>query len=102
MPSFVARFAITPVSPPGPAYVALIVEVAVSSLAEDRIQADLYAAAGIAVYWIVNMVDSQIEVYSGPTSTGYSSRVDFLPGQSVWVVIDGVQVGTIAVDDVLP
>ncbi len=80
----------------------MIVEVAVSSLAEDRNQADLCAADGIAVYWIVNLVDSQIEVYSDPTSTGYSSRVDFLAGQSVPVVISGVQVGTIAVDDVLP
>ena len=87
---------------PGPADVALIVEVALSSLAEDRMQADLFAAAGIPVYWIVNLVDAQIEVYSSPSSAGYSSRIDFLAGQSVPVVIDGVQVGLIAVDDVLP
>lgn len=87
---------------PGPEDIALVVEVAFSSLAEDRMQADLYATAGIPVYWIVNLVDAQIEVYSGPGSAGYSSRVDFPAGQNVPVVIDGRQVGLIAVNDVLP
>jgi Uma2 family endonuclease len=65
---------------PGPADVTLIVEIAFSSLAEDRMQADLYAAAGIPVYWIINLVDAQIEVYSGPSPSGYSSRVAFRAG----------------------
>ena len=87
---------------PGPADVALIVEVAFSSLAEDRVQADIYAAAGIPFYWIVNLVERQIEVYSGPSPTGYRSRVDFREGQNVPVMIDGVEVGAIVVADVLP
>jgi Uma2 family endonuclease len=87
---------------PGPADIALIVEVALSSVAEDRIQANVYAAAGIPVYWIVNLVERQIEVYSGPSTAGYSSRVDFLEGQNVPVVIEGVEVGQIVVADVLP
>jgi Uma2 family endonuclease len=87
---------------PGPSDVGLIVEVADSSLADDRNQAEVYARSGIPVYWIVNLVDGQIEVYSNPNSAGYSSRVDFVAGQDVPVVIDGVQVGIIAVDDILP
>jgi Uma2 family endonuclease len=87
---------------PGPADIALIVEVALSSVAEDRIQANVYAAAGIPVYWIVNLVERQIEVYSGPSTAGYSSRVDFLEGQNVPVVIAGQAVGQIVVADVLP
>jgi Uma2 family endonuclease len=87
---------------PGPADIALIVEVALSSVAEDRIQANVFAAAGIPVYWIVNLVERQIEVYSGPSTAGYSSRVDFLEGQNVPVVIEGVEVGQIVVADVLP
>ena len=80
----------------------MIVEIAFSSLAEDRRQAELFAAAGIRIYWIVNLVDRQVEVYSSPNSTGYSSRVDFHPGENVPVVLDGVQAGLIAVDDIMP
>jgi len=87
---------------PGPSDVGLIVEVSDSSLRGDRNQAEVYARSGIAVYWIVNLVDGQVEVYSSPSSSGYSSRVDFLAGQNVPVVIDGVQVGIIAVDEILP
>ena len=87
---------------PGPGDVALIVEVALTSLADDRIQGGLYAAAGIPVHWIVNLVDKQIEVHSGPSSAGYSSREIFLAGNAVPVVIDGATVGRIAVEDLLP
>jgi Uma2 family endonuclease len=61
-----------------------------------------YAGGGIPVYWIVNLVDRQVEVYTSPGPTGYASRVDFKPGQQVPVVIDGHQLGQIAVDDILP
>lgn len=42
----------------------LIVEVSDTTLAYDRnIKANLYAASGIADYWILNVRDSQLEVY---------------------------------------
>ena len=45
----------------------LIVEVALSRLAFDRRQkASLYARAGIADYWVVNLVDRILEVYREP------------------------------------
>jgi Uma2 family endonuclease len=82
--------------------VALLVEVAETTLARDRGQKlAAYARSGIAVYWIVNLVDRQVEVYTGPGPDGYSSRVDFTAGQHVPVVIDGVEVGRIAVSDML-
>jgi Uma2 family endonuclease len=87
---------------PGPDDVGLIVEVADSSLRNDRGQAAVYALSGIPVCWIVNLVDRQVEVYSDPGPSGYSSRVDFRAGQDVPVVFDGVQVGVIAVADILP
>jgi Uma2 family endonuclease len=86
---------------PGAKDVALIAEVADSSLSEDRAMAGVYGKAGIPVYWIVNLVDRQVEVYTQPCSTGYKSRVDFTSGMSVPVVIDGAVVGEIAVDDIL-
>src|SRR5213594_4694922 len=45
----------------------LIVEVAESSLVRDRtFKARLYARAGVADYWIVNLVDEVLEVYRQP------------------------------------
>jgi Uma2 family endonuclease len=87
---------------PGPVDVALVVEVAESSLAEDRKMARIYGGSGIPAYWIVNLVDRQVEVYTLPYSDGYHSRQDFAPGQEVLVVIDGVEVGRIRVADLLP
>ena len=50
-----------------PARAALIVEVAESSLAFDRTQkGSLYARAGIADYWMVNLEDRVVEVYRDP------------------------------------
>jgi Uma2 family endonuclease len=43
---------------------ALVVEVADSSLERDRMKCRIYARAGIAAYWIVNLIDRQIEVYA--------------------------------------
>jgi Uma2 family endonuclease len=50
-----------------PARAALVIEVAESSLAFDRVQkGSLYARAGIADYWIVNLEDRVVEVYRNP------------------------------------
>ncbi len=83
--------------------VAMIVEVAEATLQRDRGEKLVaYARAGIAVYWIVNLVDRQIELYTNPVAGVYASRVDFVAGQHVSVVIDGVEFGRIAVSDILP
>ena len=87
---------------PGPSDVAMIVEIANSSLTEDRKMASIYGAAGIPIYWIVNLVDRQVEVYTGPTPNGYASREIYKPGSLVPVIIYGTVVGEIAVDDLLP
>jgi Uma2 family endonuclease len=88
---------------PGPADIVLVVEVADSSLADDReLGTRVYGPAGLPVYWIVNLVDRQVEVYTDPGPGGYRSCTVFPPGQAVPVVIDGQQIGEIAVDDVLP
>jgi Uma2 family endonuclease len=87
---------------PDPHEVALIVEVADSSLHDDRERTRVYGGGGIPVYWIINLVDRQIEVYTMPDQSGYQSRTIFQPGQAVPAVIDGVEVGRIAVDDLLP
>jgi Uma2 family endonuclease len=92
------------VNQPGPGDVALIVEVADQGrLAYDRGEKlGSYAGGDIPVYWIVNLVDRQVEVYTDPGPGGYQSRTDYRPGDRVPVVIDGRQVGEVAVDDLLP
>jgi Uma2 family endonuclease len=88
---------------PMPSDVALLVEVAEATLEQDRgKKRDAYARGGIPVYWIVNLVESQVEVYSSPSPAGYQSIQVFKPGQDVPVVIDGKEVGRIAVADTLP
>ena len=87
---------------PDAADVALVAEVSVSSLDEDRAMADIYAAGGIPVYWIVNVDDGQVEVYSDPGPSGYRSHEVLAPGHVLSVVIDGVEIGEIPVADILP
>ena len=88
---------------PGPGDIALVVEVADSSLAEDRkLATEVYGPAGLPLYWIINLVHRQVEVYADPGPGGYRSRVVYSEGQSVPVVIDGQPLGQIAVADILP
>jgi Uma2 family endonuclease len=83
--------------------VALVVEIAESSLAIDQTDMTrVYAASKIPIYWIVNLVDRQLEVHSNPGPSGYSSVLILKPGQDVRVIIDGVEIGWIAVADMLP
>ena len=52
---------------PGPVDVALVIEVSDSTLDRDRtVKLRSYARAGIPVYWIVNLIDRQIEVHTDP------------------------------------
>jgi Uma2 family endonuclease len=92
---------------PGPGDTALAIEVAHSSLTEDRgFQKRLYAVEGIPAYWIVNLVDLQIEVYTEPSGPSeapdYQTRRDYKPGDSVPFVIEAPQRGLIPVDSLLP
>jgi Uma2 family endonuclease len=85
---------------PTAADVVLIIEVSDSSLAYDRGRKRRnYAAAGIAEYWIVNLVDRLIERYTAPDSDDYSQVVRALAGGSLASTVLPL---TIALDEVLP
>jgi Uma2 family endonuclease len=88
---------------PGPGDVALIVivEVAESSLATDRRdKRTAYEKAGVSQYWIVNLIDRQVEVYA-ISANGYSQPLILRAGDQVPVVVDGQQVGQVAVSDLI-
>jgi Uma2 family endonuclease len=62
----------------------LIIEVAESSLAIDRgVKLRLYASCGVPEYWIVNLIERAIEVYSEPLDDGYRKVDKYAHGQSV-------------------
>ena len=87
--------------------VCLVVEVSDSSLPLDtRSRLRKYAGAKIPIYWVVNIPDARIEVYADPTgpdrSPAYRSRRDYGLEEEVPVILDGREVGKIAVKDVLP
>jgi Uma2 family endonuclease len=88
---------------PDPDDVGLLIEISLATLDRDRTEKlPAYARGRIPVYWIVNLVDRQIEVYTGPREGSYVSREDFKPGQAVPVVIDGQVLGEVAVEAILP
>jgi len=92
---------------PGPEDVALVVEVADASLHRDRTSKKrLYAQAGLPVYWIVNLVEGRIEVYtdpSGPTDEpDYRQHRSFGKSEEVPLVVDRREVGRIAASAMLP
>jgi Uma2 family endonuclease len=78
------------------------VEVSDTSLAKDRRRTRVYGAGGIPVYWIINLVDRQVEVYTSPTSDGYGLMQIYKLGENVPVVLEGIVVGHVAVADLLP
>jgi Uma2 family endonuclease len=81
---------------PRPADVALVIEVADSSLEHDR-KGPLYAQAGISVYWIVNLVDMVVEVYTVPSAAGYLQRQDYTLADAIPLVVGGQVVGPVPV-----
>lgn len=74
---------------PLPEEILLLVEVADSSLEVDReVKLPVYAAAGIEDYWIVNLVDNQVEVYREPAvaadgTAGYRQQTVHVAGETV-------------------
>ena len=92
---------------PRPGDCGLVAEVSDTTLHTDRVdKKTLYARNGIVEYWIVNLIEDQIEVYTEPTGPAeapdYRSRADFKRGDAIRVSLDGTEIGTISVADVLP
>ena len=92
---------------PGPKDLAIVVEVADVSLKRDRtFKKRLYAQAGIPAYWIVNLVERCVEVFTDPSGAtdqpDYRQHRAFAASEEVPLVVDRREVGRIAVTTVLP
>ena len=81
--------------------IGLLVEVSDSTLRRDQGEkAAVCARDGVANYWIVNLIDRCVEVYTSPTAPGvepatYLNLDRFEAGRDVPLVLDGRQVGVV-------
>jgi Uma2 family endonuclease len=92
---------------PGPGDLALVVEVSNTTLEKDRTEKlRSYARDNIPVYWILNLCDRRLEVYSdpsGPTDQPrYGTTHCYSSKDKVPVVIEKVEVNQILVEILLP
>jgi Uma2 family endonuclease len=86
--------------------IGLVVEVADWTLESDRAdKGRIYARAALPVYWIINLRDRRVEVYSSPSGTdaapAYRHRQDFTSGESVPLVLQGEVIAHLPVADLL-
>lgn len=93
-------------SHPGPAHVALVVEVSDSTLERDRaLKKRVYARAGIPAYWILNVVEKLVEVYTDPSgpseAPAYRKTRKYAPGDEVPLIIEGREIGRMIVSQLL-
>ncbi|HEY2416209.1 MAG TPA: Uma2 family endonuclease [Pirellulaceae bacterium] len=84
----------------------LVIEVADSTVLRDRRKAEIYARAGVPHYWIVNLEDQQIELYSQPVAIGeslvYQSPLILRAKDAILpVLLDGQEVGKMTVGELL-
>jgi Uma2 family endonuclease len=92
---------------PGPQDLALVVEVADTTLQRDReLKKRLYASAGIPVYWLVNLPERQIEVYTEPQGSArqadYQQQRVYTPQDEIPLWIEGKEIARIPVRTLLP
>jgi Uma2 family endonuclease len=84
-----------------PDHALLIVEVADSSLRKDRsVKVDICAEAGVAEYWIVDLVHGAVEVRTAPLDGHYTRMETYGRGERITLV--AFPDLAIATDDFLP
>lgn len=87
--------------------VALVVEVADTTLQRDRTSKKrVYARAGIPIYWIINLPERKIEVYTKPLSNAeepdYQEKQEYSPTDTIPVILNNQIMHTILVETLFP
>jgi Uma2 family endonuclease len=81
----------------------LVVEVAESSVAADRLtKSRIYAAAGIPEYWIVNLRDDRVEISRDPDARSRCYLEQRLARRGDVIELAALAGARIAVDDIMP
>ncbi len=88
---------------PHPAEIALLIEVADSSLKFDKGRKKcMYATAGIPIYGVLSLAERQLYVYSNPTNSDYQETVTYGENDEMPIVIDGEARGKLSLKSILP
>ncbi len=84
--------------------VALVVEVADSSVARDREKRRLYARAGVPIYWIVNLEEACLEIHSEPSGelNDYRQADSLFVGSAAQVAMPDGNKYQVSVAELLP
>jgi Uma2 family endonuclease len=86
--------------------VGLVIEVADSTLHIDRRKALIYAAAGVAQYWIINLPDRCVEVYEKPQLENEEMRYTavrvFRGSEELELILDSQHIARINCAQLLP
>src|SRR5712691_1581822 len=81
----------------------LVVEIADTTLVQDRItKTAIYAAAGIPEYWLVNLCDDRVEVFRGADRSARRYGEKFVAGPGSRLELRTLPGVGVAVDDLLP
>jgi Uma2 family endonuclease len=94
-------------APPQATDAALVVEAAEASLLTDRrLKARIYSRAGILNYWLLNLLDGQLEVFTNPSGPvqmpGYQEHRAYRIEDRISLVIGLNDLGTIRIGDLIP
>src|SRR5712691_10901968 len=89
---------------PGAAEIGIVIEVADTSLIQDRTdKRESYARAGIVCYWIVNLRAQQVEVFEQPLGPGpfpaYGVETIHRMGQTVDLRLEGQLIASVSVSE---
>ena len=90
---------------PDASEILLAIEISQTSLSSDRTwKKKIYAAGGIAIYWIINLEDRQIEVYSqpDPAAEDYHQHAIYSLQDKTPVIINQQEVGVLEVSQLFP
>ncbi len=90
---------------PTPGAIALVIEIADSSLDRDRMKTELYAHDRVSRYWLVNLAERVIEDYSQPTGKGAGAKyklMTLVPADEEISLMLGRKLLRLKVRDILP
>jgi hypothetical protein len=92
---------------PSASDVALVIEIADRTLERDRtFKKRLYARAKIPAYWILNLVEQQLEIYIEPIDTAeeptYQQHKNYTQTDNIPVFIEAQKIGDLNLRDLLP
>lgn len=78
-------------------------EISDTSLDRDRLaKKRIYAEARIPRYWLLDLNERKLEVYSEPRGDEYAGRAKCEAQEALEVVLDGHVAGAVSVMDLLP